>query len=266
MVEMKPENQWLMGGRHAEKREENNNKACGGLIAWEVAMNAISKELPPGLRTEHFMNDIHHSMFLILFVNMFEAIRLNQMKVVENYIDNITLYLYIHFLSEEEGMAHSIVHHGHDPEWIAHHTGIHVKFVQFWNDTIFTPFKDGAISNDDLHSRVYGFCEKVIHHIETVDLKTYGPEARHVDTNINEAAQISISALPLSPFQPGAMRVIEILGPQVVTRLSPRSICPAAHEPMPQLTLTVPPNGLLKGTAFHDIFVAAKKGKAKIVA
>ncbi|MBY0429911.1 MAG: hypothetical protein K2Q10_01835, partial [Rhodospirillales bacterium] len=63
-----------------------------------VPSEEIMRHLPERLRTEHWYADIHHALFLILFADLFQAVDNNKTKLIEYYIDTITMYWLIHCL------------------------------------------------------------------------------------------------------------------------------------------------------------------------
>ncbi|OFX11195.1 MAG: hypothetical protein A2516_09495 [Alphaproteobacteria bacterium RIFOXYD12_FULL_60_8] len=189
------------------------------------------------MRTEHFFNDIHHQTFLILFVSLLDAVRKESAVVVENCIDNITVYLFIHFLDEEEGMTYARSKGWVLPDALAEHAAVHINLVQWWNTHVFFPFKKGELTCESVFDLCRDYCMRIIDHIGAYDLKTYGPTVRDTDGSLGENAHISLSRLPLSPYMPGALQIVTMLAPDVVAEINPQSIAPAARLRLPALRL-----------------------------
>ncbi len=85
--------------------------------------------LPSDKITEHWYNDLQHVMFVILFRRADRALAEERSAGLAYLMDMTTLYLYVHFLHEEEGMAYSLVHGGHDRERVRRHTSTHLDFL-----------------------------------------------------------------------------------------------------------------------------------------
>jgi len=222
----------------------------------------IPKDLPDALRTHHWYNDLHHAMFLILFVNAFNALKKSSTSTIENYVDNITIYLFVHFLMEEEGMVFSVKHHGLCGDAVHAHARTHVHFVRWWNENVYKTFKAAPEDRVPVHEAMLTFCEQLIDHIDTVDMKTYGLAQRTEKISRNEIAHMSRCGLPLSPFMPGALKVMELLAPTMFKRLNPASVSPAAEQPLSNIRLMEPNKQLWDGDkgAFRDVFLAATMG------
>lgn len=194
-------------------------------------------DLPSDLRTEHWYNDLQHTMFVILFRHALSSLAAGNRQKSETMIDTITMYLYIHFLDEEEGLAFSLSRGHFDRDFIADHTGKHVRFVDYWRDQVFLPFKSQTIGDTRLYDEVEKYYDLILAHIRDTDQFTYGIHSEHAAFHRTEISRIATSRLPLSPFMAGAYEVLEILCPEAARLLNKAGIAPLALKPMGKLAL-----------------------------
>ena len=197
-------------------------------------MNMHSKEvLPADLRTGHWLNDIQHSIFVILFEHGIQAAqKATNRKLLESYVDSITAYLYIHFIDEEEGMAYSVDMEHHLPAAIEAHANAHLDLIDDWVENAFTPFKEGNIDFAGMTDVLQSYFRKFYAHIENFDQGTYGAKSDHAENLISENAHMSRAQLPMSPYMAGSYYIVERLAPQVARMLNQERLAPAAFEPM----------------------------------
>jgi hemerythrin len=211
---------------------------------------SCERHLPARLRTGHWFNDIQHGMFIILFGHATRGIADGSRKIVEAMIDNISMYLYLHFLSEEEGMAFSLAHGHHDRDTVARHVEIHLKFIEGWRQRVLVPFKNGELAGERLLKAVEGFRDAILEHIANVDQHVYGRNSAQEEHHHRaEIAQLAGSGIPLSPYMAGAFEMLRHLAPDVAKSLKGRNIAKLALEPLGLLDLTPGAGRLLDGVA-----------------
>lgn len=194
--------------------------------------------LPPALVTGHWFNDLQHTMLVIMFRRIMSACRRDRMKVVRKMLDNITLYLYVHFLDEEEGLAYSLGEGAHGKDGIEAHARMHVAFLNHWTDDILTPAKTGALDRLVLRDRLAAYYKTIIDHIERTDVHTYGEGTEAATLRLSEIANIAMSEAPLSPFQKGALTVVSIFSPKAAALLDRNLLSPTALETLPAANMT----------------------------
>ena len=213
----------------------------------EISELEAIKELPDFLRTDHWYNDLQHAMLVVLFRHALTATRSRSTKRIAPLIENITLYLYIHFLDEEEGLAYALSQGNVEREMLSHHFTAHLTFIDMWHDDIYAPFKSGEMDIEGLYFALEGFYRIIISHIQDTDISTYGPATECSTTQRTEIAKISLSQLPLSPFMAGAYDIVKLMDPRVAALLGKAQLSPAAMQPIPPLSLTPNVGRLVEG-------------------
>jgi hemerythrin len=174
-----------------------------------VQLAHAQMRLPTHLRTEHWYNDWQHAVFIITFDHLMKALEQGHAPVAERLIDKLTVYLFVHFLCEEEGMAFSQQQGVLLADKIHAHQATHLRFLDYWHTAIQRPFKTGELDGRRLARKIHDFYDKVLAHIDADDQSTYGTKiARPVGHDINEVAHIAQSGLPLSPNSAGALAVV----------------------------------------------------------
>ena len=193
------------------------------------------QDLPDFLRTEHCYNDLQHGMLVIMFRHGLVALGENDMRYADQLIDNITLYLYIHFLNEEEGMAFNMSRDLMEKDSLAGHSESHIKFLDVWKQSVLSPYKTGGKSAAELREALAGFYNVVIGHIDHDDKASYGMEAMSVENTRSETARIAKTNVPMSPFMAGAYDVVKILDADAANIMDKSMLSPTALKPMGQL-------------------------------
>lgn len=208
-----------------------------------ITLAQAQMRLPEHLRTEHWYNDWQHAVFIITFDHLMQALRRDHTAVAERLIDKLTVYLYVHFLCEEEGMAWALSNGAAVEGKISQHQAFHVRFLDYWHDSIQRPFKTGDLTGRRLAIKIQDFYEKVLHHIDEEDQTTYGCRSGRVaGLCLDEAAHIAQSGLPLSPNSPGAVAIVQACSSQSAGLLRREALPIKAVEPMRLLKLA--PGGL----------------------
>lgn len=204
--------------------------------------------LPEELRSEQCYNDIQHSMLVILFRHAMKAIRAGNRVYTDLLMDNITIYLYIHFLAEEEGMVFSMSKGIYDRDVIAAHTGLHITFLDFWMDNIYKPHKTGQMPWSSHYSALDNYYGMLIKHIDDQDQSTYGTKLVHDDKNHRaESAFVARSNIPLSPLMVGAVETVRILNPEAAKLLNTDKLSDMAMRPLPKMNLIELDKPLIQG-------------------
>jgi len=194
--------------------------------------------LPDHLRSEQCYNDIQHSMLVILFRHGMKAVRAGNAAYTDLLMDNITIYLYIHFLAEEEGMVFSMEKGIYDRETVSEHTNTHIKFLDFWMNDIYKPHKSGKSTWSDRYNGLEKFYSLLIKHIDEVDQETYGAKLIHDDKNHRaESAFVARSNIPLSPMMAGAYDTVKQLEPEAARLINTSKLSDLAMKPLPQMNL-----------------------------
>lgn len=221
--------------------------------------------LPESLRSEQCYNDIQHSMLVILFRHALKAVRAGNLKYTDMLMDNITIYLYIHFLAEEEGMAFSMNKGIYDRQVVAAHAAKHLRFLDYWTDEIYASHKSGRLTWTQRYEGLETFYARIIQHIDEDDQNTYGVKLNHEDKNhCSESAFVARSNIPLSPLMAGALETVTILEPRAARLIDTERLAHLASAPLADVCLTDLDTPLIGsgGTSLRDRFYRAKKGLA----
>ena len=215
------------------------------------------QDLPDFLRSEHCYNDLQHAMLVILFRHGLKALKNNKIKLSTRIIDNITLYLYIHFLNEEEGLVFKAKQDFYDRSQLEEHSELHLKFLDFWANEILIPFKDETDHAEDTVEKLSTFYNYIINHISEEDLPAYGADAIEVEMTRHELGRLSMTNMPMSPFMPGAYDTVKMLEPEVARLMDTSHLTPQAMTPVSNLNLVSGVGPILKGRngSLRDRFV-----------
>jgi len=220
---------------------------------------ALNKYLPVELRSDHWFNDLHHTMLLILFSDLKRSVARGRSGQQEYYVDTITVYWVIHCLMEEEGFSHALLNGVVTRELIAEHAKAHKELLLWWSDNVVTPFKAGALLGASLSAASEQFLQHVLAHIKAMDMTTYGEDSQRAQSQIiSEVAHIAKTGLPLSPYMQGAVSLIRSLLPNVAASLSPASLTPRSMEPVGSLRLSRYRNALCNEarSGFRDLLIS----------
>ena len=125
------------------------------------------QDLPEYLRTDHCYNDLQHAMLVILFRHALTALKNRKTRYADQVLDNATLYLYIHFLNEEEGMVYKSQTGLIDRDNLKEHCEMHVSFLEYWKSQILMPHKSGAADVDKTIEGISKYYNLIINHIAT---------------------------------------------------------------------------------------------------
>lgn len=215
--------------------------------------------LPEHLRSEQCYNDIQHSMLVILFRHAMKAIRAGNATYTDMLMDNITIYLYIHFLAEEEGMAYSMSKGIYDRDQVSAHTEKHLVFLDHWMQNIYKPHKADESTWTQRYSAIESFYGQVINHIDHDDQSTYGAKKDHADKNHRaESAFVARSNIPLSPLMRGAVETVKHLNPEAARLLNTEQMNALAFEPLGEVNLVDLDEPLIQTgrTSLRDRFYA----------
>lgn len=192
----------------------------------------ISRVLPGHLRTGQWYNDLHHTMFLILFSELDEALIHNRSKLVEYLMDTVSIYWLIHCLAEEEGMTFGIQQGYSDAEALSRHQRAHKGLTRLWRESVFQPFKEGSGSTSELRAGVQRVYDTVLRHIADVDMASYGDAAgKDQRDTLAEIAHLAETGLPLSPYMSGCYEVARHLDKDLCSWISPNSLAAQAGQP-----------------------------------
>lgn len=194
--------------------------------------------LPMNLITGHWYNDLQHTMLVIMFRRALSACREDKMRAVTKILDNITLYLYVHFLDEEEGLAHSLAKGLHAKDGIEAHCRMHITFLNHWTDDILEPSKNGELDRFTLREKLATYYKTIIDHIEETDVHTYGDGTEAATNRLSEIADIALSEAPLSPWQKGALSIVSIFSPKTAGLIDRKLLAPEAIEEMSAAHMT----------------------------
>ncbi|MEG3619304.1 hypothetical protein V5T82_12625 [Magnetovibrio sp. PR-2] len=220
------------------------------------------QDLPEALRSEHCYNDLQHAMLVILFRHGLKSLKLNKTELSTRILDNITLYLYIHFLNEEEGMIFKTKQGWLGRDSLAEHSEQHLNFLDFWFTDVLKPFKDSTVHAQDTLEKLSQFYNIVIQHIGEEDLPAYGVDAVKVEMTRHELGRLSATNLPMSPFMAGALDTVKMLAPHVAKALDTSHLTPVALKPMSNLNLVSGIGPILEGRSgsLRDRFVRQTLG------
>ena len=220
------------------------------------------QELPDFLRTDHCYNDMQHAMLVILFRHALVALDRGEQIYADKVIDNATLYLYIHFLNEEEGMVYKTQKGWSCRDELAEHSEKHLRFLDFWRDEVLVPHKNRTVDFKTTSDGVTQFYNLIIQHIGETDIPTYGPDAITVEQTRNELARVAQTNMPMSPFMAGAFDTVKILAPDIARILDRRHLSPQALHNMGELDLVQNGGRILSGQtgSLRDRFAGATHG------
>lgn len=203
-----------------------------------IQLAQAQMRLPQNLRTNHWYNDWQHAVFIITFDHLMQALRRGRTPVAERLIDKLTVYLYVHFLCEEEGMAWSQAHGCLPVDKMRQHQALHLRFLDYWHDAIQRPFKTGDLTDRRLALKIQDFYDKVLHHIDDEDQSTYGAKTSRTEGLLmDEVAHIAQSGLPLSPNSPGALAIVGACSERSFSLLRRQTLPILAVEPLRRLEL-----------------------------
>ena len=216
------------------------------------------RDLPDFLRAEHCYNDMQHAMLVILFRHGLTALRQGKPDLANRLVDNISLYLYIHFLNEEEGMAYKASLDLLDRKRLAEHSEQHISFLDHWRDNILLPYKRQNMDDQGMIAELSDFYNLVIKHIDGEDLPTYGADATTARQTQAELARLAQTNMPMSPFMTGAFQALHVLDKDVAAVLDQRLLSPQALRPMASLDLVPGVGRILQGSvgSLRDRFAA----------
>ncbi|WP_142849029.1 hypothetical protein [Telmatospirillum sp. J64-1] len=202
------------------------------------------KRLPKHLRTEHWYNDWQHAVFLIIFDHLSRALRDNQTAMAERQLDKLTLYIFVHFLCEEEGMSFSLDRSLIAAQTVEQHQAVHMKILDYWHEAIQRPYKEGLLPYREIAERIEEFYGRILDHIEHTDQASYGVKSDRDPASIrSEVAHIARCGLPLSPNMAGAARVVEQASAETFSLLDLSSLPSKAVNPLRVLTLVKQTDG-----------------------
>lgn len=198
----------------------------------------LGRRLPENLRTEHWFNDWQHAVFVITFDHLARSIQGRQRLMTERLLDKLTVYLFVHFLCEEEGMSWAAARGLLDGDDLARHQHQHVRYLERWHRDAQRPFRAGEINGDELAARIEEFYTAILSHIEHTDQVCYGVRsARDGASRLAEVAHVAATGLPLSPNMGGAVEVVARLSRETRALLRPDILPLRAAEPLKALGL-----------------------------
>ncbi len=220
------------------------------------------QDLPTFLRTEHCYNDLQHAMLVILFRHCLTALDEDNMKFTNKIIDNITLYLYIHFLNEEEGMGFNTTLGLIERDDLALHSEMHIHFMEFWKNTLLMPYKNREATAQQTSDSLAEFYNRLIEHIDETDKATYGAQVLSQERVRHELARVSKTNMPMSPFMVGAFETVSILDPETAAVMDTQRMSPLALQPLGRLDLVADVGCVLQGSkgSLRDQFAAHTHG------
>ena len=220
------------------------------------------QELPEYLRTDHCYNDLQHAMLVILFRHALAALKAGNTRYADQVLDNATLYLYIHFLNEEEGMVFKSQKGLIERNNLKEHSATHIGYLEHWKTQILLAHKHKAIAPEELAERLAHYYNVIIKHIEETDIHEYGQHsAITIEQTRHEMARIFETRMPMSPFMAGALDTVKILARDVADVLNPKYICRVATKPLGALNLISGAGRILEGHgSLRDRFAAATGG------
>ncbi|HEY9080397.1 hypothetical protein [Magnetovibrio sp.] len=220
------------------------------------------QDLPNFLRTEHCYNDMQHAMLVILFRHGLKALQRGQDGISRNVIDNISLYLYIHFLNEEEGLAYKVTNGLLQREKLQDHSELHIRFLDYWRDKVLMPYKTETVEREQTIEELTKFYNLIIKHIDSEDIPTYGSQSVAVEHTRAELARIARTNMPMSPFMAGAYSAVQAMDAVVAKTLDKARLSPRALEPLAALDLVPNVGRVLAGQvgSLRDRFASATRG------
>ena len=195
------------------------------------------KILPDHLHTDHCFNDLQHDMILVLFRHAFRAFEKEQNNLANKLLDDISIYLCIHFLNEEEGMAHKTLLGHLSRERLIEHSEHHLEFLAHWHHDILSPIKSGEALKDDAVELLSQFNIAMINHVDGEDLADYGSGQIDEMETIAETARIAQANMPMSPYMAGAFDAVTVLEAEISKMIDNASLSPQARAPMGKLDL-----------------------------
>lgn len=199
--------------------------------------------LPAHLRTDHWYNDWQHAVFIITFDHLQKAIRAGRGEVIERLMDKLTVYLFVHFLCEEEGMAWACSNKALRPDLMRQHQDIHVHALGHWHDAVQKPYKAGSLEGRALAAKVQDFYDRILDHIDNTDQTTYGAKTGRAEAiQLEEVAHLSACGLPLSPNMAGAAALVAACNPEAYRLLNAAGLPVHASSPLRKLALAHLPN------------------------
>lgn len=194
--------------------------------------------LPQALRTEHWYNDWQHAVFIVTFEHVARALRNGNAGVAERLVDKLTVYLFVHFLCEEEGMSWAVARQALRPEALQAHQRAHLEALAAWRRNVQEPFKAGTLRGEPLMRRIQGFYERILAHIDEMDQGCYGAGAgRDEALRLEEVAHLARSGLPLSPNMAGAAAVVAACDGRVHALLNRAGLPVQSTAPLRPLSL-----------------------------
>ncbi len=203
-----------------------------------VAAAQAQLRLPPNLRTQHWYNDWQHAVFIITFEHLMRALRNGNAAVAERLVDKLTVYLFVHFLCEEEGMSWAVANNALRPEALRAHQAAHIRELDIWHETVQAPFKASARRDPRLISRIQDFYERILSHIDDVDQQCYGNKTVRDDAvQLDEVAHVARCGLPLSPNMAGAVAIVGACDGQVHSLLKRDGLPLRSTAPLKPLSL-----------------------------
>ena len=234
----------------------------GLTMTYSTAELTAIQDLPDFLRTEHCYNDMQHAMLVILFRHGLTALQRGQNRIAGNVIDNISLYLYIHFLNEEEGLVYKTTKGLMSRDKLQEHSEQHIRFLDYWRDNVLLPYKTQAIQTEQTTENLSSFYNILIKHIDNEDIPTYGSEAITVEQTRSELARVAQANMPMSPFMAGAYAAVHAMDQTVAKTLNKTRLSPRALEPLPALDLVPGVGRVLGGQvgSLRDRFAMATRG------
>lgn len=195
------------------------------------------QQVPEHLRTDHWYNDIQHAMLVILFRHLLRAVREKCPRRSRILTDAATLYLWVHFLDEEEGMAWGVARGLIDADLVADHARQHRRFLDHWRDAVLAPHVAGALTGAAYYEAVAKFYALVLRHIGTTDQPTYGRASDHGPHHRAQISHVAATGLPLSPFMPGAFQVVRQDDAAVAGCLDLSLMGPQARQSLPAVAM-----------------------------
>lgn len=219
-------------------------------------------DLPAFLRADHCYNDMQHAMLVILFRHGLTALRKNDTRYADQLIDSISLYLYIHFLNEEEGMAFNMTRGLISRDGLTEHSEMHINFLDFWKHKVMAPHKSREATTQQTAEALANFYNLLIKHIDATDKSFYGTEVLTVHQVRTELARVSQTNMPMSPFMAGAYDTVKILAPDVAASLNIERLSPVALRPLGTLNLIQNVGRVLSGGvgSLRDNFATHTRG------